>query len=142
LERSLQNLLNTDMCGSNSSLLERFLQFVEGKRANAGIYAPAPIEGFSVSEFQPALRYHPAGPADGDEGFGLAVRNGWRRFEAWRSPTARSGAPAGPRTAIAAALAFLAPDDANWVTDEPLRVAGGLGMQPAATSMRIRAITT
>jgi 3-oxoacyl-[acyl-carrier protein] reductase len=48
-------------------------------------------------------------------------------FEAWavdNSPLGRAGQPED----IAAAVAFLAPDDASWITGELLRVAGGLGM--------------
>jgi 3-oxoacyl-[acyl-carrier protein] reductase len=40
------------------------------------------------------------------------------------SPLGRAGQP----TDIAAAVAFLASDDASWITGESLRVAGGLGM--------------
>jgi 3-oxoacyl-[acyl-carrier protein] reductase len=48
-------------------------------------------------------------------------------FEAWavaNTPLGRVGQPAD----IAAAVAFLASDDASWMTGESLRVAGGLGM--------------
>jgi 3-oxoacyl-[acyl-carrier protein] reductase len=48
-------------------------------------------------------------------------------FEAWavaNSPLGRAGQPKD----IAAAVAFLASDDASWITGETLRVAGGLGM--------------
>jgi 3-oxoacyl-[acyl-carrier protein] reductase len=48
-------------------------------------------------------------------------------FEAWavaNSPLGRAGQPED----IAAAVAFLASDDASWITGELLRVAGGLGM--------------
>jgi 3-oxoacyl-[acyl-carrier protein] reductase len=48
-------------------------------------------------------------------------------FEAWavaNSPLGRAGQPED----IAAAVAFLASDDASWITGEALRVAGGLGM--------------
>jgi 3-oxoacyl-[acyl-carrier protein] reductase len=48
-------------------------------------------------------------------------------FEAWavaNSPLGRAGHPED----IAAAVAFLASDDASWITGETLRVAGGLGM--------------
>ena len=48
-------------------------------------------------------------------------------FEAWavaNSPLGRAGKPED----IAAAVAFLASDDASWITGELLRVAGGLGM--------------
>jgi 3-oxoacyl-[acyl-carrier protein] reductase len=48
-------------------------------------------------------------------------------FEAWaiaNSPLGRAGQPED----IAAAVAFLASDDASWITGESLRVAGGLGM--------------
>jgi 3-oxoacyl-[acyl-carrier protein] reductase len=48
-------------------------------------------------------------------------------FEAWavaNSPLGRAGHPED----IAAAVAFLASDDASWITGESLRVAGGLGM--------------
>jgi 3-oxoacyl-[acyl-carrier protein] reductase len=48
-------------------------------------------------------------------------------FEAWavaNSPLGRTGQPED----IAAAVAFLASDDASWITGETLRVAGGLGM--------------
>jgi 3-oxoacyl-[acyl-carrier protein] reductase len=48
-------------------------------------------------------------------------------FEAWavaNSPLGRAGQPED----IAAAVAFLASDDASWITGEQLRVTGGLGM--------------
>jgi 3-oxoacyl-[acyl-carrier protein] reductase len=48
-------------------------------------------------------------------------------FEQWavaNSPLGRAGQPAD----IAAAVAFLASDDASWITGESLRVAGGTGM--------------
>jgi 3-oxoacyl-[acyl-carrier protein] reductase len=48
-------------------------------------------------------------------------------FEAWavaNSPLGRAGQPED----IAAAVAFLASDEASWITGESLRVAGGLGM--------------
>lgn len=48
-------------------------------------------------------------------------------FEAWavaNSPLGRAGQPED----IAAAVAFLASDDASWITGESLRVAGGVGM--------------
>jgi len=48
-------------------------------------------------------------------------------FEAWavaNSPLGRAGQPED----IAAAVAFLASDDASWITGESLRVAGGMGM--------------
>ena len=48
-------------------------------------------------------------------------------FEAWavaNSPLGRAGQPED----IAAAAAFLASDEASWVTGESLRVAGGTGM--------------
>jgi 3-oxoacyl-[acyl-carrier protein] reductase len=48
-------------------------------------------------------------------------------FEAWavaNSPLGRAGQPAD----IAASVAFLASDDASWITGESLLVSGGLGM--------------
>ena len=48
-------------------------------------------------------------------------------FEAWavaNSPLGRAGQPED----IAAAVAFLASNDASWITGESLRVAGGMGM--------------
>jgi 3-oxoacyl-[acyl-carrier protein] reductase len=48
-------------------------------------------------------------------------------FEAWavaNSPLGRAGQPED----IAAAVAFLASDDASWITGESLLVSGGLGM--------------
>lgn len=48
-------------------------------------------------------------------------------FEAWavaNSPLGRAGQPED----IAAAAAFLASDDASWITGELLRVGGGIGM--------------
>jgi 3-oxoacyl-[acyl-carrier protein] reductase len=160
---------------------------------NAGLYAPAPIEGLSVAEFarhfdtnvlglllatKAALPLFPAtggsivnissvvstlAPAasaiyTGTKGAvdsitkslakefaprkirvngvnpGFVVTEGTRsagmaggEFEAWavaNSPLGRAGQPQD----IAAAVAFLASDDASWITGESLRVAGGIGM--------------
>jgi 3-oxoacyl-[acyl-carrier protein] reductase len=160
---------------------------------NAGVYAPAPIEGLSVAEFNrhfdtnvlglllttraslslfPAtggsivnissvvstlapgaaaiyvgtkgavdsitkslakefaprkIRVNAVNPGfvitEGTHAAGLAGGE----FEAWavaNSPLGRAGQPED----IAAAVAFLASDDASWITGEALRVAGGLGM--------------
>jgi len=160
---------------------------------NAGIYAPAPIEGLSVSEFnrhfdtnvlglllatKASLSLFPptggsivnissvvstlapgaAAIYVGTKGAvdsitkslakefaprkirvngvnpGFVITEGTHtagmaggEFEAWavaNSPLGRAGQPED----IAAAVAFLASDDASWITGESLRVAGGSGM--------------
>jgi 3-oxoacyl-[acyl-carrier protein] reductase len=160
---------------------------------NAGIYAPAPIEGLSISEFnrhfdtnvlglllttKASLPLFPAtggsivnissvvstlAPAAaaiyvGTKGAvdsitkslakefaprkirvngvnpGFVITEGTHsagmagcEFEAWavaNTPLGRAGQPGD----IAAAVAFLASDDARWITGESLRVGGGIGM--------------
>jgi 3-oxoacyl-[acyl-carrier protein] reductase len=160
---------------------------------NAGVYAPAPIDGLSVAEFnrhfdtnvlglllttKASLSLFPAAggsivnissvvstlaPSEaaiyvGTKGAvdsitkslakefaprkirvnsvnpGFVITEGTHaaglaggEFEAWavaNSPLGRAGQPED----IAAAVAFLASDDAGWITGESLRVAGGLGM--------------
>jgi 3-oxoacyl-[acyl-carrier protein] reductase len=160
---------------------------------NAGVYAPAPIEGLSVAEFNRHFDTNVLGlllvtnaalplfPAEGGSivnissvvstlapgasaiyvgtkgavdsitkslakefaprkirvnsvNPGFVITEGTHaaglaggEFEAWavsNTPLARAGHP----DDIAAAVAFLASDDASWITGESLRVAGGLGM--------------
>jgi 3-oxoacyl-[acyl-carrier protein] reductase len=81
-----------------------------------------------AKEFAPRkIRVNSVNPGfvitEGTQAAGLAGGE----FEAWavaNSPLGRAGHPGD----IAAAVAFLASDDASWITGESLRVAGGLGM--------------